>query len=179
MTVDKIKIYRVAGIVFFLFLIVALALTLSSVRSYERATVPESSGLVSATDVAATALAAAKRWSSDALLAYVNSGAVEQLGGHSATWEFIFVASSKKGKGYRVTIVDHAITHEEEIKYQGEGAPLPPSMLPQEVAIKRVRAMPGFEDVDILGVEAVHGPSGAVWYWGVKTSKGVVSVEAK
>ncbi len=179
MTIDKIKIYRITGIVLFVFIIIASALTLSSVRSYQRASIPDSSGLVSATDVSAVALAAAKTWSPDALLAYVNSGAVEQLGGRAAQWEFIFVASSKKGKGYRVTITDHTITHQEEISYQGKGAPLPPSMLPEDIAIKRVRAMPGFEHVDILGVEAVHGPSGAVWYWGVKTSKGVVSVEAK
>jgi hypothetical protein len=179
MTVDKIKIYKITGIALFIFIVIASGLTLSSVRSYQRAAIPASPERVSAADVSAIAFASAQIWSSDALLAYMNSGAVEQIGGRAETWEFIFVASSKKGKGYRVTILGHAITHKEEINYQGQGAPLPPSMLPEEEAIKRVRAMPGFEDVDILGVEAVHGPSGTVWYWGVKTSKGVVSVEAK
>jgi len=63
-------------------------------------------------------------------------------------------------------------------EWQG-GANLPEDVLPPGDAIARVRKIPGYENETIFSAEAVYGSGGEIWYWGVKTSKGVVTVKAQ
>lgn len=124
------------------------------------------------------ALVEAKKWQADAVLAYMNADQVGQVKGRSSSWTLIFTSSKVKGKGYQVMVKDFSVIETKEIPYVGSAAELPPDIISQEEAVAQVRAMSGFKDIKILGVDAVYGPGTKTWYWGVKTSKGTVSVKA-
>jgi len=184
MSFPRVKISRNVIIVVVVFSIIGGGLVFGQFERKKKetvfvATTPVAPVSVGAKDVYALAHETAQRWSNDTVLSYVSSGTVEQSKGHSDTWQFIFISDIHTGKGYRITINAGKVSATEEIDYQGSGAPLPSTMISQEEAVLRVRKMPGYEHVEVLGVEAVYGPSGKVWYWGVNTSKGGVSIEAK
>lgn len=127
-----------------------------------------------------SARAEAKKWQSDAILAYMNSAAIETSGG-SEVWKFIFVSPSPSahGKGYMVEVESGNIRRAAEIPYIGAGGEFPSDAIATDEAVRRVRAIKGYEDAEILGIEAVYGPNGGIWYWGVRTSRGVVTIKAK
>ena len=91
----------------------------------------------------------------------------------------IFVSERAKGKGFVVTIENKAIVAVQETLYRGPAADFPANIISSDEAIAQVRATPGYRDVPILGIEAIYGPAEKAWYWGVRTSKGVVTIEAK
>lgn len=127
------------------------------------------------------ALVEAQKWEPNAVLAYMNADQVGQKKGRSSQWTLVFTSSKVKGKGYQVKVSNFAVVEGKEILYASltkNIEPLPPNLITQEEAVAKVRAMPGFTDVEILGVDAVYGAGTKTWYWGVKTSKGTVSVEA-
>jgi hypothetical protein len=127
----------------------------------------------------ALALAEAQKWRSDAELSYVLSGNdVGQLKGRSNDWQLIFVSQNIKDKGYLVKITDAKISSTEEISYAGQAAAFPADAISQAEAVAQVKAIPGFADVKILGVEMIYGAAVKTWYWGVRTDKGTVSVIA-
>lgn len=119
----------------------------------------------------AIALARAREWKNDAAPSYF------ELQDANAA-RFIFV-SGEEGVGFAVEVVSDAVTSAQEISYTGFGAEIPEETITPEEAIKRVQNMAGYESALIEGVEAVYGREGQVWYWGVKTDKGTVSVEAR
>jgi hypothetical protein len=124
-------------------------------------------------------LAEAKKWQADAELSYLKSDQVGQERGRSDNWQLIFVSKNIKDKGYFVNVVNFKVVEIKEVDYVGAAAEFPINAISQEEAISRVRKIIGYENVEILGVEAIYGSTGDVWYWGVKTNKGTVSVKAK
>jgi len=122
------------------------------------------------------ALAEARKWRADAELSYVLSADASQLKGRSNNWQLIFVSPSLKGKGYLVKIVDAKISETKEISYAGSAAEIPANIISQAAAVAQVKAMPGYANVKILGVDMIYGAAVKTWYWGVKTDKGTVTI---
>lgn len=124
------------------------------------------------------ALLRAREWRADALMDRIDSGVIGDTG-QSKVWNVTFVSTGASGRGLVVEIVDRAVISAVEIPYVGIGADFPVEVISQDEAIRRVRQMKGYETEPILSVEAVYGPAGEVWYWGVRTAKGIISVQAK
>lgn len=135
----------------------------TSVESVEVVATRESS---ERTDALAFALA----WSPNAKLSKLEKTDAGQV--------FTFVDAEKKGIAYVVTGAPGAWMGE-EVAWYGEGGVAPERLLTSEQAIQKVLQIPGYETVTILGAELVYGPSGEAWYWGVRTERGVVTVNAK
>lgn len=94
-------------------------------------------------------------------------------------WKVTFVSKNVVGKGIVVEVADRRVMAVTEIPYVGTGADYPIETISQDEAIRRFRQTPGNEHEPILSVDAVYGPAGQVWYWGIKTAKGITSVQAK
>lgn len=124
------------------------------------------------------ALLKARAWQPDANLAFMNSGGSVGGTGRSENWKLIFVSKNRKEKGYAVEVSDYKIVSAAEIPYTGIAADFPVDIITPEEAIQHVRQIKGYENAEILGVEAVYGQGGKIWYWGVKTSKGTVTTKA-
>ncbi len=125
------------------------------------------------------ALVKAREWQADAVLSYMNSDEVNGSG-TASTWRLIFISQSIKDKGYEIKIYNRQVISAEEISYVGNGEEFPAeTIITEERAVEMVKKMPGYENAEILGVDAVYGQGTKTWYWGVKTDKGVVSIEAK
>lgn len=120
----------------------------------------------------------AQKWQPDARLAFLNSGPVQD-GGRSSAWKLAFGSEKALGKIFIVEVADFKVISTNEMSYKSTGADFPVDIISADEAIKKVRAIRGYENETILGVEAVYDVKGKVWYWGVRTPKGVVSVEAK
>lgn len=119
------------------------------------------------------ALASARVWSADAVLAKISSG-----GESPDTWEYVFSSASKKGKLFLVTIMGGTVASTGETVGVVSGGAVPENLISSEEAIAKARMIPGYENVQIVGVEMIYGPDGMQWYWGVKTNRGVVSIKA-
>ena len=124
------------------------------------------------------ALGRAREWQPDAQLSFLGANTSSEIG-RSDSWRMIFVSERAKGKGFVVTIENKAIVAVQETLYRGPAADFPANIISSDEAIAQVRAIPGYRDVPILGIEAIYGPAEKAWYWGVRTSKGVVTIEAK
>jgi len=126
------------------------------------------------------ALARALEWNADAALAFIDSGVKEKSETSSPVWKFTFAPKNNDAReGFVVVVEGEKVIRVEEVEHSGSGVELPDDIISQEEAIARVKKMAGYENEPILGVEAVYGAGNKVWYWGVKTGKGTVSVEAK
>lgn len=129
-------------------------------------------------DAESLAQEVAKKWRSDAVLAYMKSDVT--VGRGTESWRLVYISPVLKNFGYEIIIKDGQIFSTKEINYFGQGDNFPTdSKITQEQAIERVKNMPGFKDAEILTIDAVYGPGTKTWYWGIKTSKGIVSVEMK
>lgn len=124
------------------------------------------------------ALLKAQEWQPDAKLAFISSGGSVGSTGRSDVWKLIFVSKNKKEKGYVVEVSDYKVISSSEVTYVGVAADFPIDVITPEEAIRHVRQIKGYENAEILGVEAVYGQGGKIWYWGVKTSKGTVTTKA-
>jgi len=140
--------------------------------------VEQENNLLTGESAVTLALTAARQWRADAELSYLIADEVGQIQGRSNNWQLIFVSPSVKGKGYLVKIIGAQIADTEEISYNGMAAELPAQTITQAEAVAKVRAMPGYQNVKILGVGMIYGASVKTWYWGVKTDKGTVTVAA-
>ncbi len=121
-------------------------------------------------------LGEARRWRKDAVLSYSSNSP----GADSKTPSmFIFVSPSFPNTGFVVESDADKVISSREISYSGEGGEFRDNLITQEEAIKRVHSIAGFEDAEIVSVEGVYGPEGKIWYWGVKTNKGTVSVKTE
>lgn len=126
-------------------------------------------------EVHALALAAARLWRDDAALS-----SLAAAGSRSERWELVFVSASTKGLGYRVVVDDNRVFSQEEISYRGVGAEFPADdLITPEEAVRQARAIAGYEEATVEGVEAVYGAGGKIWYWGVRTDRGLVSIKAR
>lgn len=126
------------------------------------------------------ALPHARQWQEDAVLSSLGS-LEKQMTDSTDRWKLIFTSPHKKGKGFliEVNVSDQSISSTQEIPYTGFSAEFPADIISEQEAIQRVHQIKGYEHELILGIEAVYGPAEKAWYWGVRTSKGVVTVEAK
>ena len=124
------------------------------------------------------ALGRAREWQPDAQLSFLGANTSSEIG-RSDSWRMIFVSEQAKGKGLVVTIENKAVVAVQETLYRGPAADFPANIISSDEAIAQVRATLGYRDVPILGIEAIYGPAEKAWYWGVRTSKGVVTIEAK
>lgn len=124
------------------------------------------------------ALKKAQEWQSDAELSYISSDNLSE-NSRGDNWTLIYVSVSKPGLGYEISVVNRVVVSWKEIEYSGRGAELPEEGISQRQAVQTVKNMDAYKDAEIYGVEAIYGPAGKVWYWGVKTSKGTVSIRAK
>src|SRR3989344_1133807 len=122
----------------------------------------------------------AREWQKDAELAKIDS-LVGETGpnGRADNWDLLFVSKSLKDKGYHIIIRNREISLTEEILFTGVGGELPESIISSKEAISRARQIKGYEDAEIISVEMIYGPDGKQWYWGVKTSKGVITINAR
>ncbi len=122
------------------------------------------------------ALLKAREWQKDAMLSRINSLAGETgPNGRADDWDLLFVSKSIKGRGYHIIIRNREVSLVEEVPFVGTGGELPENIISSKEAINRVHQVPGYENEEIISVEMLYDPSGK-WYWGVKISKGVVSI---
>lgn len=129
-------------------------------------------------DAESLALPKAKEWRADAALAYMASEPIVDQGTES--WRLIYVSPTLKNSGYEIIIKDKQVFSAKEIDYAGRGEEFPANpKISQAQAIEKVKKMPGYENAEILSIDAVYGAGTKTWYWGIKTSKGVVSIEMK
>lgn len=125
------------------------------------------------------ALLEARKWQPDAMLAFMNSGTVGETG-RSGIWKLIFISPKIKNKGLVVEVENYQVVSRQEIPIAASiGADFPADAVYPEEAIQKVRQMAGRADSQILGVEAIYDKRAKTWYWGVKTDRGVVSVDMK
>lgn len=130
-------------------------------------------------DSYALALARAKIWHTDAGLAYVDSGPIDERG-VPVSLSYHFVSASAPGVALRVTVTRAGdIDESEVVSFTGTAQAFPDrEIITPEQAVVQVKEMPEYQDAQIQSVEAVYGPGNQVWYWGVVTDKGTVSIEA-
>ena len=136
-------------------------------------------GVMNGINAYQSAIDKAKAWHDDALLSYMRSSFTVGDRGRSDDWILIFVSAQAPKRGYKIHVVDYKVIDAQEIAYSGQGGEFPQTILTPEVAVARAHAIAGFGDVTVNGVEAVYGPAKHVWYWGLNTPKGTVTVEAK
>jgi len=126
------------------------------------------------------ALLKAREWQKDAELSRINS-LIGETGpnGRADNWDLLFVSKSLKDKGYHIIIRNREISLTEEIPFIGTGGELPENIISSKEAVNRAHQVPGYENEEIIAVEIMYGPDGKQWYWGVKTSKGVIRINAR
>lgn len=134
--------------------------------------------LMTVQDAHSVAFSRAREWKSDAVLADTKSTEGKTgPNGRSDNWEFLFVSNTAKGKGFKVSITDGVVGSAEELPYVGVGGELSEHIISAKEAIAKVHEINGYESEEVIAVELLYDPKG-FWYWGVKTSKGTVSVRA-
>ena len=122
----------------------------------------------------------AREWQKDAELSRIISLAGETgPNGRADNWDLLFVSKSLKDKGYHIIIRNREISLTEEIPFIGTGGELPENIISSKEAVNRAHQVPGYENEEIISVEMIYGPDGKQWYWGVKTSKGVIRINAR
>jgi hypothetical protein len=135
------------------------------------------SGFVDSRNAYDLAVNRAKDWKPDAVLSNLESGSVD-FGGRSNNWTFIFASGSTKGLGFEIKVENEKIVGAKEIPYVSQGTALPSNLISADEAIQIAKSMPGNDKIEVTGVEAIYSPEGNIWYWGVKTVKGVITVKA-
>jgi hypothetical protein len=122
---------------------------------------------------------AARTWQADAEPSYALSTDASQIQGRSNDWQLIFVSPSVKEQGLQINIIDAKISDTKKIPYVGSAAEFPADVITPAVAIAQVKAIPGFADAKILGVEMTYGAAVKTWYWGIRTDKGTMTIKAE
>jgi hypothetical protein len=159
-------------------IIIIALLSIAGLIPWNRLFITGDANMINGRNAYDIALLRAKEWQSDVLMDRINSGDIGDTN-QSKIWKVIFVSKNVIGKGLVVEIANRKVVSAMEISYFGTGADYPIGTIAQDEAIRRFRQTPGNETEPILSVEAVYGPAGQVWYWGIKTAKGITSVQAK
>lgn len=118
----------------------------------------------------------ALQWRQDAELSQFSPLGKGNESGEAESWRFVFVSPTRTGKGYAVNINGSSITSE-EFAYEATGAPMPENAKTPEEAVREIRLSQERSEATVYGVEAVYNTQDRVWYWGVMTDKGVISVK--
>ena len=172
----KIKVVILFVVIFFAVLWIA-----GVFRSSEREVQIGDTGganITSAFDAYNAAFGVAKVWRNDAILSTFISNTAENNEPIN-TWQFIFISPSVPGKGLLVDIADERVIGSRETNYVGTGAAFSEAgIISQGEAVRRIHALPGYENEQIIGIEAVYDTVKHSWFWAAKTARGVVSVEA-
>jgi hypothetical protein len=135
---------------------------------------------ITAADAYVLALAKAKEWDPVAKLSKINSAAENTSSqGKADSWELLYTSENKTGLAYRVNIADKSIVDSAEVPFYGAGGELPQNLLTSEEAISRVRQISGYENEPIISVEMIYDAPAKLWFWGVKTGKGTITVNAQ
>ncbi len=120
------------------------------------------------------ALARAVVWQSGAALAKMTLA--DTSGG---TWDFIFVSSKIKNKGFEIVANGQGVLRANEIAIIGSGDALPVNSISPDEAMAKARAVPGYGNAAIVSLEMIYNARSHAWYWGVKTSTGLtVTIKA-
>jgi len=154
---------------------------LSSGKKTAPAPVPvsEPDRKMTASDAYGLALVKAREWDPAAVLSKINSAPDKTSAqGRADSWELLYTSENKKGLAYIVTIADKNVADGAEIPFFGAGGELPQNLLSSEEAIAKVRQIGGYENEPILSVEMIYDEGAKLWFWGVKTARGTVSVKA-
>jgi len=134
---------------------------------------------ITAVDAYDLALARARAWDTEAKLSRINSAPDKTSAqGRADSWELLYTSENKKGLAYRVNIADKNVIDGAEIPFFGAGGELPQNLLTAEEAIAKVRQIGGYENEPIMSVEMIYDEGAKLWFWGVKTARGTVSVKA-
>lgn len=118
----------------------------------------------------------ALQWHQDAEISQFSPVGKGNENGEAESWRFVFVSPTRTGKGYAVNINGSSITSE-EFAYEAIGAPMPENAKTPEEAVREIRLSQERSEATIYGVEAVYNAYDRVWYWGIMTDKGVISVK--
>jgi len=140
---------------------------------------PSDINLLSNQDAYHVALEKALAWQPDAKLSSMKSALGETGVSGRSDWDLLFVSKSIKKKGFQVAIRNRAVKVAEEINFTGQGTELPTNIISSKEAVAKAHDIPGYGKEPVLGVEMVYGPDGSVWYWGVKTARGTITINAK
>lgn len=126
------------------------------------------------------ALTEAQKWKGDAKLADVSAENNANETGQSVFWLARFSSKTAgKGKGFEVAIKNNKIVYTKEIVFYQEGKDLPPNLISSEEAVAKFKGMAGYQNLRVISQELVYNEAAKKWRWGIKTEKGVVSVEAE
>lgn len=183
----KIIYIAVAVIVLIAVLFISGILDFSSVKKFfaekfrgEEIVIEPDAHLMNNRNAYDIALLKAREWQADAELSRINSLSGETgPNGRSDNWDLLFVSKNLKGKGYHIVIRNREISLAEEIQFVGVGGELPENIISSKEAISRAHQVPGYENAEIISVEMIYGPDGKQWYWGVKTLKGTMRINAR
>lgn len=113
-------------------------------------------------------------WQSNAVVASFEPLEESNARGDARGWRFVFTSTSKRGTGYVVDVKNGVVVSHQEGAVSNVGTTLPQNAKTIDEAIAEVRAMSGREKAIIEGVEALV--TEGVWYWGVRTDKGTISI---
>lgn len=138
--------------------------------------VTEAAGTVSVEAAQEKAYTRARVWHGDAELSQVTTLESGNAQADARAWRFIFVSSSRAGVGFVIDVRAESMSDGEEVAYTATGAPMPAHGKTKDEAIAEVRTLPGYANVRVSGVEAFYAESDHMWYWGVITDKGTVSI---
>ena len=120
------------------------------------------------------ALARAIAWQPDAALMKMISA---DTGGNA--WDFTFVSSKAKGKGFEVVVDGQSVVRTNEIMIVGGGSALPLNIISPDEAMTEAHAVPGYAKATIVSLEMLYDATARGWYWGMKTDAGVtITVKA-
>lgn len=159
-------------------IVVVIVLAVAGIIPWNKLYIMGDPNMINGRNAYDIALLRAKEWQPDVLMDRINSGDIGDTN-QSKAWRVTFVSKNIAGKGLVVEVTNRKVTSAVEIPYVGIGADYPIETISQDEAIRRFRQTKGNENEPILSVDAVYGPAGQVWYWGIKTAKGITSVQAK
>lgn len=153
-----------------------IVLSIAGLIPWNRLLITGDANMINGRNAYDISLLRAKEWQPDVLMDHINSGAIGDTN-QSKTWKVTFVSKNAIGKGLVVEVINRKVASATEIPYVGMGADYPIETISQAEAIRRFRQMPGYANEPILSVDAVN-ISGKLWYWGIKTAKGPISIQA-
>lgn len=163
------------GIAFF-----ALRPQPSSVPSVLPPPVPQLMPTLSVQSAFELARAKAREWQNDAKLVGVYDEGQTDDKGNSTIFRVWFSSSSaQKGMGYEVLIRDNAVFEAREIALSHQGGDMPQrGIMTQEEALVYLRQLSGYEAATVETMNLYYEPATQQWSWGIKTSKGELSIDA-
>ena len=123
----------------------------------------------------------ARAWHDDARLVKIfpEDGATNAEGQSRSLRAWFSSASAGVDAGFEVVIRDRNIVSAQEIFLSHKGGNQPSGgLMGQEDALIYMRSLSDYQDAQVTYMDLYFVPSTGQWMWGLKTSKGELSVEA-